>query len=378
MLPALTSAAFAGGFSLLSGFGAQRSAKKAEKRARIEAEIAEDNNQAELNKVNEYAERLGMDLHNIPLVVQRWRTGGGSRTATRGFVDVDGMMKAAEAAGFNPRSFLDAGGLAAYAGTYTELERDDEYEEERTTGHNAVAAQQMRMYTPFQHVAAPVHQIPDTLQVLGDAGSAAFKAGYAEFNQSRSNDLAKEMLATNLNAIQKSASTRGRSFFVPGMTEAGSALSAGLGAGLSRRAPTANTSSGGGGGALKWPAGWSGPTEKGDAKVTNPWGRFQVDPSSKDAAAMEERYGEPGDWAGGVMNAIGDAMYYVTGKTARERAAVTDKNLAGLSKWWGGLKPLVTNGRLYSLPGYRGSTYWPHNFGWGTGRTGEDTSRGQF
>lgn len=43
------------------------------------------------------------------------------------------------------------------------------------------------------------------------------------------------------------------------------------------------------------------------APTGTPW--WHVDPAQPDASAFEERYGEPGDWVGGVWNAGVDALH---------------------------------------------------------------------
>lgn len=67
--------------------------------------------------------------NGVPL--EKWTTGG-----TTGSVDFAGMVRDAEAAGFNPSSVLRAGGAQLYAKTFT-----DTYEKQ--TGHNAGLAAEL-------------------------------------------------------------------------------------------------------------------------------------------------------------------------------------------------------------------------------------------
>lgn len=310
-------AVLAAGLSAAGGLFQQKAAKSAERRAQAAHFIADQRNQEELNRVNSENWKLGSTLKDW-LSAQKEttteKTKGYVSTTQKGsaksrsYVDYEGMMKAAEAAGFNPQTFLNAGGLQAYTVTETDTEDTNRVDTDMSVtttrkGHNALGAAQIaaQLMSPQAHVATaqPTHHIPHA----GEAVVSGLQAGLNQFNSDKrladTQAFQRELLNTQLAAIQK-APPMSRSFFTPGFSTSGSLTQS------QQQAPLAGLGS---------PIAPS----SGEVKVTNPWDQFLVEPKNRDASALEERYGEVGGSLLGIPILIDDAMLNLTKMTKDER-----------------------------------------------------------
>lgn len=186
MLP-LLGAALSGGLSLMSGIGGMQSAKKqAKTQARMD-EFARVWNQQEMDSAEERNNQLGDELLNVPLTER-----------SRSFVDVERMMFDANRAGFNPVTWLNAGGMQAYTASET-----------LTTGHNAVAAFDLKRRVPQLIGASTAQSIPSPLSVIGDAGQAALKSYQTDDRLLSSQAFQERLLGIRLNAMQQGTGTAG-------------------------------------------------------------------------------------------------------------------------------------------------------------------------
>ncbi|UIB81432.1 hypothetical protein [Flyfo microvirus Tbat2_110] len=167
------------------------------------------------------------------------------------------LVEDAQTAGFNPLTLVRSGGAASYGGS---------------AGFAPLSA------TPLTR-QAPVRQAVGG-SPFGDAvGSAAtsFLNNFDPFADQRRGQeyrLVESQIAA-LNASALSRVPRGAGSYASGDIE---------------RRPSSK------GGMLGKPAM---PTA-GEVEVTNPWQSMETDPDVRDAAAFEQRYGEPGSWLGGV------------------------------------------------------------------------------
>lgn len=200
------------GLSLLSGFGAQKSAKKQAKAQLANDRAANEWNYNETERNNERKEALARELLDVE-----------ENVTTADSVDIDAMMAASRRAGFNPVTFLQNGGLAAYGRRST-----------TSTGHNAAAAYQMMMPSVSLVNATQATKIPSALEIIGDAGQAALKQ-YNVLDARESNEnLQYNLLGMKLDAAQKAMYSRGGSLGnVPSYGTSGSSRSAGNGGALS-------------------------------------------------------------------------------------------------------------------------------------------------
>lgn len=360
------SALLAGGLSLLSGFGAQQSAKKQAKTQAAHDLIARLVNEENIRRDNEVRANLAKDvakkakvitkkLEKTPLV-QKTETKGSvtssrtsdSKTDNYSYVDTEGMMKAAEAAGFNPVTFLNAGGLQAYTQTGsrttlsdTQTDITDMLVTNTTTGHNAgLSAQiqsqtdqfsaQLASPTTYQMSATQVGKIPSTMEVIGDAGTAALNAYRQDEARQNNQDFQREMLNTQLAAIQKASGANkfGGGFgTVPSMSTSGGTTVTG-GGGLTPKVGT----------------------------VTNPWAGVGgvVSPSWPDAETVENRYAEGVSIPYGIIGGFNDATRNVFGKDLRDFFNMMNnpgpKSQGG--SWW--YSPLPAGAGSSGLPRFDG------------------------
>lgn len=186
MLP-LVGAALSGGLSLLSGFGAQSSAKKQQKMQLAMDEFARRYNADRLGEYNSEVRNLGERLLETPQITQ-------TSTRNSSWVDVDSMMLDAQRAGFNPVTWLNAGGMQAY----TQSQADGWQSQT-----DPVAAFQMMMPQLQQIQASQAVNIPSTMSVIGDAGQAALKSFQTDQRLLDSQAFQEKMLGIKLDSIQK-------------------------------------------------------------------------------------------------------------------------------------------------------------------------------
>lgn len=334
---ALLAAGLSAGGSLISGLGASASAAKQNRLQAIADAQANQYNEGMIAEVNKQNAALGRDLGKRLLkskLVETEHVQGSitrtedSATDNYSYVDVKGMMDAAEAAGFNPVTFLNAGGMQAYTQTGSRShavssEITDMMTTRTSKGHNAAAAFQLMagLMSPqaYQRNSTQINRVPSAGEAVGDAISSGSKAGFQQYNEDRDRDLKMELLGKQLDAIQKASGkpvAGGRSMYIPSTTTSGSTTRNSVGGSL------------GTGPAI------SGPFEKETGKYTDPWGGqfgMKVDPKTSDAETKSDRYGDIAEELAGGWNIINDTVYSATGRNipyfARQGWGNFEKNL---------------------------------------------------
>lgn len=171
----------------------------------------------------------------------------------------------AEAAGFNPLTIARAGGASNY---------------NAAAGFAPLSATTVRRQAPVRQ-AVGGSAVGDALQDVGDFISNFDP--FADTKREQEYRLVESQIAA-LNASALSGVPRGAGSFASGDVE--------------RR-------SSGKAAALGKPAKW----EPGDVSVTNPFSTVDVDGSWSDASVWGQRYGEPGEWVGGVLVGAADAKH---------------------------------------------------------------------
>lgn len=303
MLPALALGALSFGGSLLSGIGAGQASAKQARLQIIADNDARHKNQIMLNEVNAKREALGREMLTIPEETGSW-------------VDVDGMMAAAERSGFNPVTFLNAGGMQAYQQTWR-------------TGHNAADAFKLMAPEYALQQASQVPQQHSALSAFGGALSAGASAFGTQFRADQSFDL--QMARMGLGMANQGMGMSQSNGLMQTLAYGGGTV-AGGGAG------------GSGGGSLSslpYPQSW----KRGDVDVTNPWYGLSIDPKSSDAESFEARYGDIAQEIAGAYNFVNDMTYNSTGKTAGQN----------VSDWWNTIPSFIGN-PASSMP--HSSTPW--------------------
>lgn len=331
MLPMLATTALAGGLSALSGFGQKQSVASQNKRQMAHDRLIAEANLAQSDEDNEIRERLGRELLTIPEVTtevvqdNRWQrrtTSGGSRSDSGGDIDIARFMAAGEAAGFNPVTWLNSGAISAYARSWTDASNwsDDflQHGGEATTtttktGHNAADAFKLMNPETFQMGTTQIQREPSSMEILGNAGTAALSMYNNLNNQQASRDFQTSQLDRQLAAMAQRGGGGGViANGVPG-TSVTYGPSANSGGNASKNAGLTG---------LPNPAGW----EAGKTEVTNPWVAWRVDPRSADAQNVEDRYAEVVSNIYGVYSVANDAVLNTSGTTIPN----------GLTNWWNG------------------------------------------
>lgn len=286
MFAQLASAGIGAIGSLISGSAARRAAKRTERLTQFQTDLARDWNAKEMKSALRHNTKLGKQLLNTKETTVEATTGGRSSSTSSSF-DADAMMKAAEASGINPITFLRNGGMAAFVKTDTREDNDLTVTTTRK-GHNAVPAYQMMMKTPDLWSAAPVTHVPGAGEAVGGAMSQLGNALGDIFSRQSAQDFAREqaqnhqgfqreLMMMSLAGAQKGgAIPGGRSFFTPGFSTAGSSVTRQTQGGLSGiGTPTAPTA--------------------GDRTNTNPYpvgSGITTNPRFVDAEQAESRYGD--------------------------------------------------------------------------------------
>lgn len=275
MLPMLAMTALSGGLSLMSGIGGRNSAKKQARLQQAENDRVRGWNNEQVWATNEWNYNLGQELLRTPAE----RTHDESES---GGVDVDRMMADADRAGFNPVTWLQSGALQAYS--FRNLSTYD-------TETNPAEAFRLMMRTPNLQSAATIGKIPDAMEIVGDAGQAALNTFRSEYAREDSQAFQRQNLEMQLAAIQAGKRTGLGS--TPRMTSSGSS-------GWTYQ--PWNSEAPGGGAKVDWASAeglglWQ--PETGKVTYTNP---YESGPVSRtpDGGVWAQRYGEPGDWFGGV------------------------------------------------------------------------------
>lgn len=324
-------AALSGAANLASGLGSQQAAAKRGRLQQMEDAKTEQRNRDHLDLVNAHRQALGRELLTIPQT-DSVREGVDTSTDNYSYVDVEGMMAAADKAGFNPVTWLNAGGLGAYTQTGSRASSRS-FSDRIQTGHNASDA--FKMMIPEYFLAQPSQVAPQSsvLQAVGGAGTAALST-FTDLYKSQNAITSKEnMFNRQMETILKGA---------------GSAYGGGLSGGTSGSMVTMGGPTGVSGGlryvppkrsggdelatSIAYPEAW----ERGDVSVTNPNNQWRVDKFSADAQNWEDRYGELGGEIGGITNSVGDSVVQWTGKPLRDWGRTFGMNpgdYPGDTKW---------------------------------------------
>ncbi|UIB81437.1 DNA pilot protein [Flyfo microvirus Tbat2_112] len=211
--------------------------------------------------------------------MRTWNTNLSKELAEYVRFDPSELLSAAEASGFNPVTFLNAGGMQAIMG-----------------GKQAGAEIRANLgsYTPTPYVS-----VPSFGSIAVDAAKAGFGA-YADAKAvAQSQQFQKDLLGMQLKGNMEAAQVRRASFNVPTLKTAGKAVSLG-GAELA---------------ASKLAA-------------TNPHRVLPIDKTVGDADVYETRYGDVGGVVFGTLNLMDDLIWGpLTGKSSAQRWEMT-KNAA--------------------------------------------------
>lgn len=291
-------AALSMGGSFLSSMGAGQASAKQGRLQMIEDNMNRLRNQETIDAVNIKREALGRELLTIPEV---------NEVTTGSWVDVDGMMAAAERAGFNPVTFLNAGGLAAYTHGWQKTVRQ---------GHNAADA--FKMMLPEYALSTP-SQVPQQYSPLSALGGA-ITAGANTFGTMHRADMSYDLQMARLLAA---GSMQGM-----GLSD-GNGFARVIQSGAPARVPGLAALTGGKIGSAGgkdditvWPSYEVAPNTLWEAKkpeVTNPfppqWG-WSIPPGYADAQAYEDAGTEIWSWPYSIAKGINTVLWNTTGNTA--------------------------------------------------------------
>lgn len=200
------------GASLASGLLGASSAQSARQKDLRDQDFRNQLNRGIINNMNADLRRRAEAAAQVPIVTTNVTDGWDNTTVTTsGSVDIAAMMKAAEASGFNPVTFLRNGGMAAYAKTVSDSQRKyNETSTSTTTGSNAMEAA-LAGSTIFQYGAAPSHQgLPTTASAFGNAITAGANQWVADYNQQQQNDFQMQLMNAQLAGNNQAASSRAR------------------------------------------------------------------------------------------------------------------------------------------------------------------------
>lgn len=340
----LTGSLITGGLSAVSGLLGSASGSKANKKARLQHMWVEAANRAALEETNAKNKTLGLALLRTPVRTEEvlnttvtQRTSGGVDTSYRewGDVDVDAMMAAAEKAGFNPATWLNAGALSAYTRRNSETKMRDTTRIQTTTkgknvstvyGSYADKAYGLMSPQTYQTSAAPQTAVASPAQAIVGGIADGFK--YYSDGQIRQDnqDFQRGLLNLSLDAASKRLLAPG-----VGGGNVGGASTNGLNGALSAIVK--------GLGQLTMP-------KTGDRNATNPnsvGSGWKIDPTVVDAEQGETRYGDIAQELFGIKNAISDTMYNMTGLTAPERWQKTQNWYSAVKDYVGGLGANIQN-----------------------------------
>ena len=311
MIPALALGALSFGGSLLQGMGAKQASAKQWRLQQMENARVDDLNQKRLEEVNVARERLGREMLATPERSGSW-------------VDVDAMMAAAERSGFNPVTWLNAGGVQAYTQTW------------RT---NPVDAFKMMLPEYALAQAGTVPQQHSSLSAFGGALSSGASAFGTQYRADMSYDLQMEKMALgtmNMGMGLSNSNGLQTAYMMPG----------GVGGGVGGGSVTGGLSAGTGGKKEKddvyWPSYEAFSPQLWKAKppeMTNPfppsWG-WTIPPGYANAEAYEDTFGEGVSIPYGIWKMTNTAMHNLTGQTI---PSVVQNVWNGKS--WDGSPPMV-------------------------------------
>lgn len=368
MLQALALAGLSAAGSYLSSTGAGQASAKQGRLQQINDNMARQRNNDIIAEVNAKREALGRELLTIDetTTIEQINHNSGR---TGSFVDVDGMMAAAERAGFNPATWLNAGALQAYTHGWSE---STDYSRNTTTrsGHNAAEAFKMMLpeYALTQASQAPQQHSP--LSALGGALSAGTNAFGQQLRADQSYDLQlARMLAGQ--AQQGMGLSNGNGFaqvIAPRQASGGSIP------GLTGLTTPGEGGSEGTGKVsdLPYPGKW----KPGDIEVSNPFFNLFVDRHAPNAEMKSDRYGDVWEEIFGSANMVQDAYRNVAGETTYDTGKKLGINIGSYRKpadtslspafgrWWsdptsfgGKVRTFLDTSNLPYVDGPRASTH---------------------
>jgi hypothetical protein len=232
------------------------------------------------------------------------------------------MMADADAAGFNPVTWLNAGAMSHYGWQNTQ-----NYGSVNTTttrvGHNAADAFKLMVPEYQLQQASQVPQQYSMLQGLGNGLTSAANVMSPILQTQMNIDAKSSMLDRTLANVAKNAGVAYGNSLSGGGMGAGSALTLGGATGVNRGLSLGSTSSPGKSSskdddeipswAIGLPWQWKGE----EAKVTNPTGSLPVDRYSADADTGSNRYGDVAEEVFGVSNLTNDMILNMTGRAPR-------------------------------------------------------------
>lgn len=296
--------------SLAGGLFGRSSAKKAARNAAEAKARADAYNLEMITRTNVKNEALGRELLDVPL----------EQFTTNSF-DASAFHAAAAEAGFNPQTFLNAGGLSAFTNQHV-----------YSKGHNAVAAYQMMMPQTHQIDADPTQRIPS----VGEIGFSALSDGLKTFGEgmARADQQAHQqsMLSQQLAAIQSSSNRNSRQLGVPGFSTSGSQITSRGSGGLAKPKTKA----------ISIDLGDPSAPERDGTKFVNPYVNWRVDPTSPNGEAAEDRYGDgPVAFGHGIVTQFDDIFYNLTGTTHKQRAEIRQRLWGQATNFFGGLSRRV-------------------------------------
>lgn len=268
---------------------------------------AREANERTIAAVNQRKEELGRELLATPEETGSW-------------VDVDGMMAAAERSGFNPVTFINAGGLSAYTQSW------------RT---NPEAA--FKLMTP-EYSLTSASQVPQQHSMLSAFGGALSAGAQTFGTQYRANQSYDLQMARLEQADEQ---------FMMGLSSSNGyrtalALSGGT-AGSGSSNARSGAGAAGGMSDLPYPTKWK---YQDDVTVTNPWSRLPIDGKTPDAEVGEKRYAEPGELLFGVRNMINDSVRIISGRDLEDWGVAAGMNIGSyikpgdkglgvaIGRWW--------------------------------------------
>lgn len=399
MMAALALGALSAGGSLLSGMGAKQASGKQARLQMIADAMAREANDKKLAEVNATRNEVGnraltaLEDHTRTETEERWEnqrydeyittrtTEGESEESVAtddGWFDVDGFMAAAEASGFNPYTFAQLGGLAAYSNRVATSKRDlvrfsntDQHTAREASvwskvantlagGDPAAIVEAYKMMLP-EYTLQQASQIPQQHSALSAFGGA-LTAGASAFGTQYRADQAYDLGQNKLDlAAQQMA------MGLAGTNQLSRVLNSGAGGGgtITSNART-GTGQASGISALPYPDKWK---YGEDVTVTNPHSRSNIDPTTPDAEVGEKRYGEPGEFFYGMRNMINDGVVNVTGRSPEEWGRAAGMNvgdfvqkgdkgwLPAFGRWWN--SPITTPGKAQIRTNSSGAPYAP-------------------
>lgn len=359
--------------------GQKQAAGKQARLQMIADGMAREANERQLAVVNEARERLGREMLAIPETTETENfshstsdSASNSNTQNRSWVDTDAMMAAAERSGFNPVTWLNAGGMQAYTqsssdtNAWSHIENSNyDWSKVTKTGHNAADA--FKLMVP-EYALQQASQVPTQysgMQALGGAISAGANAFGTQYRADQSADLQAQRLAAmalgNINKGMGLSNGNGlmTALMQPGNGSAGgTSVTGGLSGGSSSKDK--------GKGDAYWPEMDQPASPLWEVKKpenTNPfppsW-NWVIPPGYANAEAWEDSMGEGVSIPYGILKLGHTVGYNLLPALAPEvPKAVRPPNDAGWFRNTPGMRLLLGDPNVYSAPWMRSGSSAP-------------------